>query len=52
MNIFSLRDLFDGEFDRNFLKMAFLYAQPLKTSYYKRFGGKSKTFKKNQRRGF
>lgn len=51
MNIFSLKQLFIGEFERNALEMAFRYAEPISTGYYKRLTGKHKTFKKNLRRG-
>lgn len=48
MNIFSLLGLKDGFFDRNPLVAAFSMPnlRPVGNQYYRRFTGKSKTFKK------
>jgi hypothetical protein len=52
VNILSLLELVKGEWDRNALKMAFAMASPMPHDHwYQRFTGKSKTFKKNKRRG-
>lgn len=53
MNIFSLLGLKDGVFDRNPLAAVFSMPnlRPVGDQYYRRFSGKSKTFKKNKRRG-
>jgi hypothetical protein len=53
MNIFSLLGLKDGVFDRNPLAAAFSMfdIRPPKDGFYRRFSGKSKTFKKNKRKG-
>lgn len=53
MNIFSLRGLVEGIFDRNPLAAAFSLfdLRPPHDGYYRRYSGKSKTFKKNKRKG-
>lgn len=52
MNIYSLKDFLVGCWDRNALRMAFEVAIPMPSrGYYHRYSGKSKTFKKNRRRG-
>lgn len=53
MNIFSLLGLKDGMFDRNPLKAAFEFGGGFypQRDFRRRFSGKSKSFKKNKRRG-
>ena len=54
MNIFeSMKQLLIGGEERNFQRLINgLLAQPMpRAGYYHRFSGKSKTFKKNRRRG-